>query len=500
MNQVTHHDFGLFETELLSVDFISFNIKRISSPQITDLAFYFQNLGFNSYQKKLDSNQSRQDINNNNNSSYNQFEVYFIFKIPYQKEIIQLQFPGVSGKQFYKLIKQRSIQWKRFPNPVLSRLDLVYQRISKFNDPISTIDFINSCYIQFQELHSSRNLVSERNKKGLILKIGNRRSSRHYRIYTNQKNNLLRFEAEMKGDLIKDFQDLLITSSFEEHEFESKIAYQFFKYSFEIFSSLNQYSHIDWLATRIRPYKYRNALSLELAIHFDYLNQMDYKLLKEKQHLIMLLRLLAYVKKLKYTTKSLTSEFRRYRFPLRDFLNYNNLTPNYYQVKKLKTFFDLLKNNFVIESFSDKHYRMLVSIPEVSVHKSEQNILMVEIWIAEELFDHLHPFLFSDFFQQKLTKHQFQVLFEIIKNYSSIDIRKEFNITEFLDNYPSILSNQHKRQIKEYFIHYLKLLHQEGKLQNKVLDLSSNKVFQITNLNSSYSQIAVFENIEVKFS
>ena len=498
MNQVTHHDFGSFETELLSVDFISFNIKRITSHQITRLACYFQNLGFNSYQKQLDSNQSRQDINNNN-SSYNQFEVYFILKIPYQKEIIQLQFPGVSGKQFYKLIKQRAIQWKKFPNPVFSRLDIVYQRISKSNDPISTIDFINSCYIQFQELHSSKNLLSERNQKGLILKIGNRRSSKHYRIYTNKKNNLLRFEAEMKGDLIKDFQDLLITSSFEEHQFESKIAYQFFKYSFEIFSSLNQSSHIDWIATRIRPYQYRNAFSLELAIHSDYLNQIDYKLLKEKQHLITLLRLLAYVKKLKYTTKSLTSEFRRYRFPLRDFLNYSNLTPNYYQVKKLKTFFDLVKKNFIIESFSNKHYRMLVNVPEVSVYKSEQNILMVEIWIAEELFDYLHPFLFSDFFQQKLTKHQFQVLFEIIKNYSSIHFRKEFNITQFLDNYPSVLSNQHKRQIQEYFIHYLKILHQEEKLQDKVLDLSSNKVFQITNLNSSYSQIAVFENIKVRF-
>jgi len=499
MNQVTHHDFGLFETELLSVDFISFNIKRITSHQITRLASYLQSLGFNSYQKQLDSNQSRQDINNNN-SSYNQFEVYFILKIPYQKEIIQLQFPGVSGKQFYKLIKQRAVQWEKFLNPVFSRLDLVYQRISKFNDPISTIDFINSCYIQFQELHSSKNLLSERNQKGLILKIGNRRSSRHYRIYTNQKNNLLRFEAEMKGDLIKDFQDLLITSSFEEHPFESKIAYQFFKYSFEIFSSLNQSSHIDWLATRIRPYQYRNAFSLELAIHSDYLNQMDYKLLKEKQHLITLLRLLAYVKKLKYTNKSLTSQFRQYRFPLSDFLNYNNLTPNYYQVKKLKTFFDLVKTNFVIESFSNKSYRMLVTVPEVSVYKSEQNILMVEIWIAEELFNYLHPFLFSDIFQQKLTKHQFQVLFEIIKTYSSIHLRKEFNITQFLDNYPSVLSNQHKRKIQEYFIQYLKVLHQEGKLQDKVLDLSSNKVLTITDLNSSSSQIAVFESIDIKFT
>ena len=281
MNQVTHHDFGLFETEAIEVDFISLNIKRINSQQIARLASYLQNLGFNSYQKQLDTKQSRQDINDKNNF-YNQFEVYFIMKIPYQKEIIQLQFPGVSGKQFYKLIKQTAIEWTKFPNPVFSRLDLVYQRISNSNDPISTIDFINSCYIQFQELHSSKNLFSERNQKGLILKIGNRRSSKHYRIYTNQKNNLLRFEAEIKGDLIKDFQDLLITSSFEEHQFESKIAYQFFKYSFELFSSLNQPSHMDWLATRIRPYQYRNPFSLELAIHSHYLNQMDYKLLKEK--------------------------------------------------------------------------------------------------------------------------------------------------------------------------------------------------------------------------
>lgn len=64
MNQVTHHDFGLFETDLLSVDFISFNIKRMTSHQITRLASYFQSLGFNSYQKQLDSNQSSQDINN----------------------------------------------------------------------------------------------------------------------------------------------------------------------------------------------------------------------------------------------------------------------------------------------------------------------------------------------------------------------------------------------------------------------------------------------------
>ena len=68
-----------------------------------------------------------------------------------------------------------------------------------------------------------------------------------------------------------------------------------------------------------------------------------------------------------------------------------------------------------------------------------------------------------------------------------------------MDNYPSILSNQQKRQIKEHFIQYLKAFQQEGKLQDKFLDLSSNKVLQINDLNSSYSQIAVFETIKVQF-
>jgi hypothetical protein len=78
MNHVSHQDFGLFETESLSVDFINFNISQLTSHQIIRLASYFQNLGFNSYQKKLDSNQSKQNINQNN-SVKNKFEVYFFF-------------------------------------------------------------------------------------------------------------------------------------------------------------------------------------------------------------------------------------------------------------------------------------------------------------------------------------------------------------------------------------------------------------------------------------
>jgi hypothetical protein len=84
---------------------------------------------------------------------------------------------------------------------------------------------------------------------------------------------------------------------------------------------------------------------------------------------------------------------------------------------------------------------ILVTIPESLVYKSKQNIWLVDLWIAEELFDYLHPFLFSDFFNEKLPMDEFQVLFEIVKIFSSSNTRKEFNTQEFLHSYPSPLNS-----------------------------------------------------------
>ena len=67
--------------------------------------------------------------------------------------------------------------------------------------------------------------------------------------------------------LLRISQDLLIISSFEEHEFESKIADQFFKYAFERFNTLNQSSHIDLVTPRICPNQDKNAFSSELVIY-----------------------------------------------------------------------------------------------------------------------------------------------------------------------------------------------------------------------------------------
>ena len=120
----------------------------------------------------------------------------------------------------------------------------------------------------------------------------------------------------------------------------------------------------------------------------------------------------------------------------------------------MKKFFSVLSQNLVIECFIDKFYRMLITIPKVSVHKSQQNI-----WIAEEFFSYLHPFSFPDLFKKKLTNDQFQVLFKIVKIFISSSARKEFNIQQFLDSYSWNLNVTGKKRIENSFTSYLKILH-----------------------------------------
>ena len=392
MNKIFQYDFQSFESERVKVDFISFNATKLSSSlQTSQIATYFQNLGFNCYFKNLESNKRREGCSNNH--FQNKFELNIILNVPYQKEIMQIQFPGLSANQFYQLIKQKSIQWEKLKkfNIVLSRLDLVYERRKKLTDNISNTEFLESFYLEFTKLYLHRTIVSERNRKGLVLKVGNRKGQRYYRLYTSSENNSIRFEAEMKGDLIKKYHDFLTASTFDQQDFESPLLYEFFNYSFEIFRLSNHTSHVDWLINRLRPFQYKGRMiSSEPNIHLHYLNQLDFNNLEEKQYLINFLKLIGFVRGLKYNTKKLKSTYRQFSFPLRDFLKHTNKNCNQYQLNKLKGFFDLVSKNFVIKSFTDTEYRMLVSIPDVHIYKSEQNIWNVDIWIAEELFDYLH--------------------------------------------------------------------------------------------------------------
>jgi hypothetical protein len=248
---------------------------------------------------------------------------------------------------------------------------------------------------------------------------------------------------------MNDLYHLLLEYRFE--EFEKTLSYQFLKYSFEIFSCCRHPEHIDWLMKRVRPYQHKNKLSeQESIIRSDYISHFVFEQFEQKLDLITFLQLLVYVRTLNYQTKSLRSNFLEFKFRLGDFLNYTNQTSNHYQLMKLKKFFDVLKKNLMMEYFTEKSYRMIVTIPEVFVYKSEQNIWLAEIWIAEELFEYLHPFIFPDFFKKSLTVDEFKILFEIVTIFSSNSTRKEFNIQQFLDSYSSNINGTRQKKLKSF--------------------------------------------------
>ena len=136
MNRITYQDFGLFQDELLPVDVININLNELSESQICQLANYFQSLGFNCYtcyQRKSESHKSRQEVYENYKNS---FEIEFILSVAYQKDITQIQFPGLSAKQFYKFIKQKATQWERL-------------MISHINYGVSKSQCIRFCFGRF---------------------------------------------------------------------------------------------------------------------------------------------------------------------------------------------------------------------------------------------------------------------------------------------------------------------------------------------------------------
>jgi hypothetical protein len=237
----------------------------------------------------------------------------------------------------------------------------------------------------------------------------------------------------MKGKVLQHYHLLLVENRIQ--EFEPKLSSQFL-ISFGKLLPLH-YSYTDWLVLKLRPI--RNKI--------DSLGEPPYQ-----------------------------TRYRLVIFRIQDFLKFQNpmvKSTNYYQLKKVKHFFNELQRNSLVTSFTDSQFRSLVTIPEVRVSKSKKqnNSLIARVWIAEELFYYNYPFILPDFFRNKNTKDEFQVQFEIRKVFSSVSIQKEVFVKEFLDSYSSVLSNQRRTKIKKLFIQLV------GRLKQNDLIESNYRVF-----------------------
>jgi len=369
-------------------------------------------------------------------------------------------FCGSNANYLYSILKQKSFKWQIFHTASLSRLDLCFERNSKTLNATSTNNFLDHCFRNLQKLNKKTTL--EKNRNGWILKIGNRRSNNYFRVYKKQETSL-RFEHEMKGKPLREYFVLLMEDNFE--EFEQKLSLHFIV-SFGKLFSLNSV-YLDWLAIKLRPIRQYKIPKSYFNSHYIGFN--NFNSFENRQGFFNLLQFLVYVNDLDYTMGHLDSTtYRLVVFKVQDFLKYQNPTvksTNYYQLKKVLNFIQELQKNSIIQSFSDREFRCLITIPEVKLTKSNRNTWYARVWVAEELFYYPYPFMIPNL-TGKRTRDQFEVQFKVIQTFSTINIEKKFLIKDFLDSYSSSLSNYQIKNIKKEFIKWVEILKQNDLIEN----------------------------------
>ena len=137
----------------------------------------------------------------------------------------------------------------------------------------------------------------------------------------------------------------------------------------------------------------------------------------------MLLQFLAYAQQLDFKADLLGDTSYR----IVHFLKSQNPAvkfTSYYKLKKAKLFFEEFQNASFLTSFSSTKFQRLVGIPKIKILKYKKlKCFMATILLVEDLF------------RRKISKDEFHVAFEILKNYCSVSIRKTFFIKEFLASY-----------------------------------------------------------------
>jgi hypothetical protein len=112
------------------------------------------------------------------------------------------------------LLKEKKLRGEAFCDGILGRFDIYYRREDRKTDKTLSEDFLEACHKKIRK--TNQNVSFEKNQKGLILKLGNRKGNNYCRIYKEKTS--LKFEYEMKGQLLRKYHSLLISNCLEELE------------------------------------------------------------------------------------------------------------------------------------------------------------------------------------------------------------------------------------------------------------------------------------------
>lgn len=285
---------------------------------------------------------------------------------------------GIQRYFFYNLVQKKIIDWTIFFSGLLSRFDLYYSRNNKTNDKISVTDFLENCHRKLKQ--TNKNVSFDKNFKGLILKIGSRRSNCYSRIY--EIKNSLKFEDEMKGKFLQKYHLLLVGNRLD--EFEQKLSSHFSIY-FGKLLPLHFY-YLDWLVIKLRPI--RKQPIFQSGLNSDYV---------KPEISLNIKTFVMFLQYLDFEIQCLGGiTYRQVSFKLRDFLQFQNpvvKSTNHYQLEKVKNFLQQLQTGVFLTSFDDTYFQSLVAIPQVKFEKCpKQKCWIGKVSLVEELFSYTYPF------------------------------------------------------------------------------------------------------------
>jgi len=455
-----------FESENLVVDWISFNIKGLTSE--TGVRRVAHHLSSHFTPLIIIDNESRIGYSGLRNK-------YHVSLRQYTKTNwigTQIIFSGENAVYFYKLIKTQKFDWSIFKldqhNLSLGRIDLCFFRTNGSNNTTKSFDaFLVDSRSKVQNHTTTRHIRLEDFPNGKMLKINRRNNSLHYRIY--QKDEDVRFELEFKHRQTKLVQDYLFHNQL--NVFEHQLILQYFKYSGRVLNLDSIYT--DWIVDFQRKHcqlvNY-NSRSL-ITSYLD--NELGNR--EEEDRLFHLLQLLSFIRSLelnpfKDCKKHRIKEQLYYclEFPLSEFVKFTGIKiSNHSEREKLIMYFEKLqKLDPIVKKFSDKAFQSYICFPYVGCENPLGNSWMIEIFAAEELFYFPYPFqlpryfLFSMHINDRRLKLRFLKSLAVSNQEKTLDLEEFFGIVN--------LPNKQLIQIKKSMIKLFKGLVESNTIQNEI--------------------------------
>ena len=454
-----------FESENLVLDYISLNISGCTDP-VSIATYLSDSFGFNSVVKETFQGKSENLIL----KSRNGYKVSFI-RCRYNPESnsywtgLIVRFSGKNGKYFYSLVQKKLIDWRIFDLSCtnLGRLDLYSFRKSKSSDQAERLESFmkNSCEkINAKSKGKKASKASwKQTSKGVILRIGNRSNSNYYRVYQKTKqinsevysemNQGLKFELELKNQLVKSFQKCLFTNNLE--EFEGQLVDHFYKYSKKSFVLDTCYT--DWLGIGLRklisPQKSEiNSNSLVSS----YLRKNSLDSLVQKEQFFKLIQFLSFLRSLGYSRQFLDDQaYCVVEFAVMDFISFTggNRKSTYQRTKALEFLTSLQEIKPLIQKFSENEFRRSVVFPYLKLTKQNRR-WTVRMAVGEELYFYRYPFFFPNSFLICKNKYDLEIKLQLIESLSQVELEKRFPVKEFLNKF--CVPNKDLTKIKNQLI------------------------------------------------